>query len=428
MNPKKQKGKDRRRARKLAEQAWEAAHEGNLDLAEKIIRRAVLAQPDNPVLWNDQGMILRLRQKEAEAAEAFRSALSLTPAFAEPYTHLAALRVRQGFAREAVALQSQAVKHAPENAAYAELLEAYRSLAGQEDPQAMTPPSPGEGTATSPVRQNDLPADNPCADWPERLAALDWYPLGDRLTRDGCLLIAGMVDAPTCARFRDMFDDDALFAKTVVMDRADFGQGSYRYFRAPIPDAVDQLRRAVYPYVARIANGWERLLGEPEHYPAEWEAFRDECRRAGQSTPTPILLRYGHGGFNALHRDLRGAVFFPIQMAVVLSPRADPAAPESGGFRGGEFLLCDVPEGTKSRRREVAAGLGDALLFCTRDRLVPVGGVYGLQPVKHGVAPSQDDPRRRIGFPKCHSTSSRFVCSSSRCCASRSSWRAQNCR
>src|SRR6185436_19633346 len=72
MNPKKQKEKDRRRARKLAEQAWEAVHEGNLDLAEKIIRRAVTAQEDNPVLWNDQGVILGLRQKESEADEAFR--------------------------------------------------------------------------------------------------------------------------------------------------------------------------------------------------------------------------------------------------------------------------------------------------------------------------------------------------------------------
>lgn len=39
MNPKKQKQKDRRRARKLAEEAWDAVHAGNLDLAEKIIRR-----------------------------------------------------------------------------------------------------------------------------------------------------------------------------------------------------------------------------------------------------------------------------------------------------------------------------------------------------------------------------------------------------
>src|SRR5262245_43284248 len=112
MNPKKLKEKDRRRARKLAEQAWEAVNADNLDLAEKIIRRAVAAQPDNPVLWNDQGVILGLRRKEAEAAEAFRSALSIAPTFAEPFAQLAALRMRQGFSNEAVSLQAEAVKHA----------------------------------------------------------------------------------------------------------------------------------------------------------------------------------------------------------------------------------------------------------------------------------------------------------------------------
>src|SRR5437899_5653042 len=102
MNPKKQKIKNRRRARKLADQAWEAANEGNFDLAEKIIRRAVAAQEDNPVLWNDQGVLLGLRKKDAEAAESFRAALSLAPTYAEPYAHLATLRLRQGFANEAV--------------------------------------------------------------------------------------------------------------------------------------------------------------------------------------------------------------------------------------------------------------------------------------------------------------------------------------
>src|SRR4029450_458472 len=120
MNPKKQKEKDRRRAKKLAEQAWEAVDAGNLDLAEKIIRRAVAAQSDNPVLLDDQGVILRFRGKEAEAGESVRTALSTAPTFAEPFAHLAALRIRQGFAREAVALQAEAVRHAPENAGYVE--------------------------------------------------------------------------------------------------------------------------------------------------------------------------------------------------------------------------------------------------------------------------------------------------------------------
>ncbi|HVS40158.1 MAG TPA: hypothetical protein VMS17_31660, partial [Gemmataceae bacterium] len=209
MNPKKQKMKDRRRGRKLAEQAWEAAHAGNLDLAEKIVRRAVAAQPENPVLWTDQGAILALRHKEVEAAAAFWTALSLAPTFAEPYAQLATLRVRQGFIGEAVALQTQAVQYAPQNAAYAERLAAYRSLASQ-----------GEvGTAGMTAPAVILPVNSPSGDWAHRLAQCDWPAVADRLTRDGCALIPALVDAPTCEHLRELFHDDARFAKTVEMDR-----------------------------------------------------------------------------------------------------------------------------------------------------------------------------------------------------------------
>ncbi|HEV3385360.1 MAG TPA: 2OG-Fe(II) oxygenase [Gemmata sp.] len=396
MNPKKQKEKDRRRARKLAEEAWEAVNEGNLDLAEKLVRRAVAAQQDNPVLWLEQGEILGLRHKEAESADAYRAAISLAPTFAEAYDRLAALRFRQGFTTEAVALQREAVRHAQDNAGFAEQLAAYESVLQSEDPQAVTPSS----------HAKDLPNDeggrletDPVGVWPTRLAAYDWLKLGDRLTRQGCVVLEKLMEAADCEQLCYMFDRDELFAKTRVMDQPDFGKGTYRYFRTPIPAVVDQLRRATYPHVARIAKEWQHFLDEPEEYPPDWEAFREVCHRAGQTSSTPILLKYESGGFNSLHRDLRGAVFFPIQMAVVLSPRAEEDDVESVGFRGGEFLFCDVPERKKSLRREIAAGLGDAILFCSRDRLVKVGDIHGLQPVKHGVSRITAGTRFVLGVP-----------------------------
>jgi hypothetical protein len=392
MNPKKQKAKDRRRARLLADQAWEAANEGNLDLAEKIIRRAVAAQEDNPVLWNDQGVILGLRHKDAEAATSFAAALSLAPTFAEPYAHLATLRIRHGRVEEAVALQAQAVMHAPQRGDYAEQLQAYQVLAGRPPLHTAAP----EAVAAGPA---EAPPDDPGTDWRQRLETLEWHALANRLTRDGCAVIAGLADAPTCERLCGMFEDDRLFSKTVIMDRSEFGRGVYRYFGAPIPDLVDQLRRAAYPHVARIANEWQRMLGNSEYFPEEWDGFRTQCHLAGQTTPTPILLKYGPGGFNALHRDVRGTVFFPIQMALVLSPRAAPEDGDAPGFRGGEFLLCDSPAGRKARRQEIALGLGDAVLFCTRDRIVRIGGGIGLQPVKHGAAPITAGTRFVLGVP-----------------------------
>jgi hypothetical protein len=393
MNPKKQKVKQRRRARKLADEAWQAVEDGNLDLAEKIIRRAVSAQKDNPILWSDQGAILALRGREVEAEKSFRNALRLVPSFADAYAHLAALRVRQGWLDQAVRLQEQAVAHAPADAGYAEKLEAYRALAQDELPRRpQVPPEPEPATPPVPAPDVILPQ----VDWPRRVDSLDWHRLGEQLTRQGCVLIERLMAPEVCAGLRDLFDRHDLFAKTVEMDQPTFGRGVYRYFRAPVPELVEGLRATVYPHVAVVANRWQELLGEGERYPAEWETFRSVCADAGQTTPTPILLRYGPGGFNALHRDLRGSVFFPIQMAVVLSPRLDQAA---DGFGGGEFLFCDVPERARSRRREILAGLGDAVLFCTRDRLVPVGGVYGLQPVKHGVAEITAGARVVLGLP-----------------------------
>lgn len=387
MNPKKQKEKQRRRARKLADEAWQAVEEGNLDLAEKIIRRAVDTQQDNPVLWHDQGAILALRAKDQEAEDSYRAALRLVPTFAEAYDRLAALYARQGYLAQAVALQVQAVKHAPHAVGFTERLAAYQTLASSP-PIPLTPSAKlflEEKPATSEPSMRSLPA-------------IDEVSLSAQLTREGWVLIRQLLDADTCALLRDMFEQEELFAKTVVMDQPNFGQGVYRYFREP-PAVVTWLRRALYPWVARVANHWQELLGESERYPEQWDAFRDECHQAGQTIPTPILLKYGPGGFNALHRDLRGRVFFPIQLAVVLSPKAEDASPEPEGFRGGEFLFCDVPEGRKSRRREIAAGLGDAILFCTRDRLVCIGGAYGLQPVKHGVATITAGTRLVLGVP-----------------------------
>jgi hypothetical protein len=393
MNPKKVKEKERRRARKLVEQAWEAANEGNLDLAEKIIRRAVATQPDNPVLWNDQGMLLALRGNEREAEEAFRTALSLAPTFAEPLAHLAEMEAKQGYLADALRLMEQAVKLAPDIAAHRQRLEAYRALSAcQHDTDEEPLPS------SAPTIAEPAPFSTTTSKWLINIAALDWTAIEERLTRDGCVRIPAMLASTTCVELRTMFDNDHLFAKTVVMDRDDFGQGVYRYFKAPIPATVDGLRHTVYPHVARIANRWQELLRESARYPAEWEDFRRQCQEMGQTTPTPILLKYRPGGFNALHRDLRGSVYFPVQMAVVLSPGVDTSA-TGEGFSGGEFLFCDVPEAKKSRRRVVPAGLDDALLFCTRDRLVSIGGVYGLQPVKHGVNPITAGTRLVLGVP-----------------------------
>jgi hypothetical protein len=400
MSAKREKEKERRRARKMAEEAWEAVEAGKLGLAEKIIRRAVATQTDNARLWNDRGVILGMRGNEVEADRSFRYAIRLARDFAEPYHHLAALRAKQDRLDDAVALEADAVKRAPDNARYVERLEEYRARADRQRQETMSrlpwagDMEPADSSSADVVAGVATAVADAAATWTERLRAYDWERMSDRLTREGCIVLPELLDRSTCAEIRSLFDDDSLFVKTVVMDEPDFGAGVYRYFRSPIPAVVDGLRRAVYSQAARVANVWQRRLAEATTFPQEWEAFRDECHRAGQTKSTPILLKYGPGGFNAPHRDLRGRVFFPIQLAVVLSPRVDQAP---DGFEGGDFLFCD--EGPKPHRRQFPAGQGDALLFCTRDRLRPIGGAYGLQPVKHGATEITAGERLVLGVP-----------------------------
>jgi tetratricopeptide (TPR) repeat protein len=297
MTAKKQKEKERRRARKMADEAWQAVAAGNLNLAGKLSRRAVTTQPDNPRLWNDRGRILLLTADDHEADRAVRYAILLARDFAEPYHHLAALRARQDRLDDAVALEGDALRLAPDNVEYAEQLEAYRTAAERQRQETLHK-LPGAGT---PQPAEPLPDDPPeaaatAAARSERLRGLDWEGLGERLTREGYVLLAEFLPSSDCAGLRALFDNDDLFVKTVVMEDPDFGEGVYPYFRAPIPAAVAGLRRAVYPHVAAVADSWQGLLREEETYPPEWEAFRDRCRGAGQTKSTPILLRYGPGG------------------------------------------------------------------------------------------------------------------------------------
>lgn len=391
MNAKKKRTKNQRRARKLANQAWEAADDGNCPLAVKIVQRAVESDPGNPVLRNDQGLLLQLSGAEGQAAEAFQAAVSLAPNYAEAFAHLAAIRLRQGLLREAVAIQQQAVRYSPGSGQYRESLTAYQAMIGDV------------GTnQKQPVHYEYCGVENSLrleyADLTKTIDDLGWGQLETSLTRQGFCKIPGVFTAKTCGALRNMFHNDDLFAKTVVMNKESFGDGVYRYFASPIPELVDAIRRIVYPHVASIANNWQRLLGEDASFPAVWEGFRQRCAEFGQSTPTPILLRYEAGGFNDLHRDIRGEVFFPIQMAIVLSNLVDTSS-DKDGFQGGNFLFCDDPPRKKSHCRAIPAGLGDVVLFCTRGRLVPIAGVYGWQAVKHGVDHIVAGTRYVLGVP-----------------------------
>ena len=138
-------------------------------------------------------------------------------------------------------------------------------------------------------------------------------------------------------------------------------------------------------------NRWSALFGKPDRYPLALAAFLEQCRRAGQSRTTPILLRYPEGGFNGFHRDIHGDLAFPLQLAVTLGP-------EDGAQGGGDLLLLDERPGRR-RVRALCTNAGDGALFCARERLVPIAGLHGLQPVSHAVDVVTAKERYAVGIP-----------------------------
>src|SRR3954463_5610710 len=206
--------------------------------------------------------------------------------------------------------------------------------------------------------------------------SLDWAALGDRLDADGFAVTSPLLDAAECAALASLFDD-GRFRSTVDMARHRFGDGRYRYFDHPLPAPIGELRSRFYTHLAPVANRWsERLGGGAEASPPEHEPLLEPCRAAGQERPTPLILRYGEGDWNALHQDLYGDVYFPFQVVTVLS----------NGHRGGEVVLLEQRPRAHSRAHVVAPAPGAFVIFPTRER--PNRGRYGYHRIglRHGVS------------------------------------------
>src|SRR5262245_53877451 len=132
-------------------------------------------------------------------------------------------------------------------------------------------------------------------DWPAIAAALD-----DR----GWARLPRLLGARECASLRALYPQDGIFRSTVDMARHNFGRGEYRYFKAPLPPLVAALRAALYPPLAEVARAWAVRVGrDPRDFPTTLAQFLARCHGAGQRRPTPLLLHYRTGDWNALHQD-----------------------------------------------------------------------------------------------------------------------------
>jgi hypothetical protein len=243
---------------------------------------------------------------------------------------------------------------------------------------------------------NDLAIDrgarpNARPEFAARVAALDWPRIGEGLDALGYATTGPILATDECAGLRATYADDGLFRSRVVMSRHGFGRGEYRYYAYPLPAPVAALRAAFYRFLAPVANRWQGLAGHDGRYPPEQTQFLAGCRAAGQTRPTPLLLRYGPGDYNCLHQDLYGGEVFPVQVAILLS---EPAV----DFAGGEFLLTEQRPRGQSRAEVVPLGRGEAVIFAVNQR--PVRGARRLHHVRmrHGVSRLRRGERYVLGL------------------------------
>lgn len=224
----------------------------------------------------------------------------------------------------------------------------------------------------------------------DRLKATDWTRVQSELMNDGYSLLKGLLGEGECLDFRAAYDDETRYRKQVFMARHGYGEGDYRYFRYPLPDTLETLRRESFPPLARAANEWATRLGRDVCFPESHDAFRQRCNEKGQLRPTPLILKYGKGGYNRLHQDLYGEVYFPFQMAVLLSKPGEE-------FGGGEFVLVENRPRMQSRPRVVPLAQGDAVVFAVNER--PQRGKTGYHKVslRHGVADITHGNRYTLG-------------------------------
>ena len=188
----------------------------------------------------------------------------------------------------------------------------------------------------------------------------------------------------------ERYADDRHFRSRIVMARHGFGRGEYKYFDYPLPDDIAELRLELYRHLAPMANRWNVSMNLPERFPDEHADFIARCHDAGQTRPTPLLLQYGEGDFNALHQDVYGDLVFPLQVAILL---AEPGE----DFTGGEFILTEQRPRMQSRAEVVPLRRGDGVIFAVRHR--PVQGTRGLYRVnlRHGVGRLRSGRRHTLG-------------------------------
>jgi hypothetical protein len=227
--------------------------------------------------------------------------------------------------------------------------------------------------------------------WRRHIAAADWDAVAAEMNDVGGALLPQLLTPAECASVLDLYADDGLFRATIDMSRHRYGQGEYRYFKQPYPERIEALKQGLYLRLLPIAQDWWTKLGREAPWPDTLDEWLEMCHRAGQTKPTALLLKYGPGDWNALHRDLYGDLIFPLQVVINLN---EPGAAHTGG----EFLLVEQRPRAQSRATATTLPLGHGYIFTTSERPVRSTRGWSAAPMRHGVSTVRSGQRYTLGL------------------------------
>jgi uncharacterized protein len=224
-----------------------------------------------------------------------------------------------------------------------------------------------------------------------RVQGLDWTRINHDLHAHGSALTTRLLANDECDALVNGYDTAALYRSTIDMYRYRFGSGQYRYFTYPLPELLHELRAAFWPMLLPVAREWWNQLGRECPWPNEFADWLEICRSSGQTKATPLILKYGPGDWNALHRDLYGECVFPMQVVIGLNePNVD--------YTGGEFVTVEQRPRAQSRARTTVIPKGHAVIFTTRDRPIRSARGYTTSPMRHGISDVQSGLRHAVGL------------------------------
>ncbi|MEQ8475318.1 2OG-Fe(II) oxygenase [Fulvivirga sp.] len=225
----------------------------------------------------------------------------------------------------------------------------------------------------------------------DKIQSLNWDSIAQNLNTKGYTTIPSLLSHEQCESLRALYQKKTGYRKTVVMERHRFGLGEYKYFDYPLPPLIQALRTNVYKHLAPIANLWMKALKTGLAYPETHTELLELCKAKLQTKPTALILKYEEGGYNTLHQDLYGEVYFPIQMVIFLSEYGED-------YEGGEFVITEQVPRAQSKAIVLKPKLGDVVLFATNFRPIKGKNGYYRANMKHGVSELSKGHRMTAGI------------------------------